>query len=207
MAMLQIPITKAKGEFININTDSPEEGGDIPQDVFTEALIQGLKVLLNRGTSKVTKAAYPDADELKAQAIEKAQEQLELVKTSKIKFTGQKKASGVSGAVRTEAMRLAKALVKDELKREGYKISHIEASQITAVAKEYLESSPELIEQAKANIEARATVKVGAKLNLKAMVKESPTLKAKAESRKKAGTLSATQAGKVKTRARPEATH
>lgn len=198
MAELQIPITKAKGEFITVDTDK------IPADVYAEAMLQGLKVLLNRGTSKVTKAAYPNADELKAKAVETAQAQLELVMTSKIKFTGQKKASGVTGAVRTEAMRLAKALVKDELKRQGFKLSHIEASEITKVAKEYLEASPELIEQAKANIEARATVDVGAKLNVKSLVKENPKLVAKAEA-KKAGTLSATQAGKVKTRQRPQA--
>lgn len=197
MAMLQIPITKAKGKFVEIDTDQ------IPQDVFTEAVLQGLKVLANRGTSKITKAAYPDADELSAAAVEKANEQVELIMTSKIKFTGQKKSAGISGAVRTEAMRLAKALVKDELKRAGYKISHIEASEITKVAKEYLEASPELFEQAKANIEARAAVKVGAKLDIKSLVKESPKLVEKANARKKAGTLSATQAGKVKTRSKP----
>lgn len=198
MAELQIPITKAKGEFITIDTDK------IPTDVYAEMLLQGAKVLLNRGTSKITKAAYPDAAELKAKAIEKAQEQLALVMESKIKFTGQKKASGATGAVKTEAMRLAKALVKDELKRQGFKISHIEASEITKVAKEYLDASPELLEQAKANIEARQQIKVGDKLNVKSLVKENPKLVAKAEA-KKAGTLSATQAGKVKTRARPQA--
>lgn len=198
MAELQIPITKAKGEFITIDTDK------IPTDVYAEMLLQGAKVLLNRGTSKITKAAYPDAAELKAKAIEKAQEQLALVMESKIKFTGQKKASGATGAVKTEAMRLAKALVKDELKRQGFKISHIEASEITKVAKEYLDASPELLEQAKANIEARQQIKVGDKLNVKSLVKENPKLVAKAEA-KKAGTLSATQAGKVKTRARPSA--
>ena len=198
MAELQIPNTKAKGEFITIDTDK------IPVDVYTEAMLQGLKVLLNRGTSKIVKAAFKTEAELKAAAMEKANEQLELIMSSKIKFTGQKKAAGISGAVRTEAMRLAKALVKDELKRQGFKLSHIEASEITKVAKEYLEASPELLEQAKANIEARSAVSVGEKINVKALVKESPTLKAKADA-KKAGTLSATQAGKVKTRARPQA--
>lgn len=203
MAILQIPITKAKGQFIQLNTDSPEEGGDLSAEVFTEMLLQGAKVILNRGTSKITKAAYPKAEELIAAAVAKANEQLELVKTGKIKFTGQKKASGISGAVRTEAMRLARNLVKDEMKRQGIKISHVEASEITKAAKELLEAMPDLIETAKANIEARNAVPVSTAINLKGLIKESPALVAKAEARKsKAGTLSAKQAGKVKTRAK-----
>ena len=200
MAMLQIPITKAKGQFVSIDTDA------IPQDVFTEAVLQGLKVLANRGTSKVTKAAYPNAEELTAAAIAKANEQVELIMSSKIKFTGQKKAAGVSGAVRTEAMRLARNLVKDEMKRAGIKISHVEASEITGAAKELLEAMPDLIETAKANLEARSKVAVGEKINVKALIKESPTLVAKAEARKaKSGTISAKQAGKVKVRSKGQA--
>lgn len=200
MAMLQIPITKAKGEFVTVDSDA------IPQEVFTEAVLQGLKVLLNRGTSKITKAAYTTAEELKAAAVAKAQEQLDLVMTGKIKFTGQKKASGVSGAVRTEAMRLARNLVKDEMKRAGIKISHVDAKEITAAAKELIEAMPELIESAKASLEARSKVAVGEKINVKALIKESPSKVAKAEARKsKEGTLSAKQAGKVKVRSKGEA--
>lgn len=197
MAELQVPITKAKGQFITIDVDA------LPPEVFTEAVLQGLKVLANRGTSKITKAAYPNAEELLAAAVAKANEQLELMLSGKIKFTGQKKASGVSGAVRTEAMRLARNLVKDEMKRQGIKISHVEASEITKAAKELLEAMPELVETAKANIEARNAVPVSKAINIKGLIKESPALVAKAEARKsKAGTLSAKQAGKVKTRAK-----
>ena len=143
MAELQIPITKAKGQFVTIETDA------IPADVYAEAMVQGLKVLLNRGTSKITSAHYPDATERSAAAVEMAAKQLDLVMTSKIKFTGQKKAK-TSGAVNTEAMRLARNLVKDEMKRQGIKISHVEASEITKAAKGLLEAMPELIETAQA---------------------------------------------------------
>lgn len=196
MAELQIPITKAKGKFVTFNTD------DIPQDVFTEIVVQGLKVLANRGTSKITSASYPNAEERSAAAVAKAEEQVELIMTSKIKFTGQKKAAGVSGAVRTEAMRLARNLVKDEMKRQSIKISHVEASEITKAAKELLEAMPDLIETAKANIEARNAVPVSTAINVKS-IKVSADLVAKADARKaKGGTLSAKQAGKVKTRAK-----
>jgi len=192
MAELQIPITKAKGHFVTIDTDT------IPADVYAEAMLQGLKVLVNRGTSKITKAAYPDAAELLEAAVAKANEQVELINTSKIKFTGQKKAAGITGAVKTEAMRLARNLVKDEMKRQGIKISHVEASEITKAAKELLEAMPDLIETAKANIEARNAVPVAKAIDLKGLIKTSPELVAKAEAKKaKAGTLSKTQAGRV----------
>lgn len=202
MAILQVPITKAKGAFVEIDTDA------LPQDVFTEAVLQGLKVLANRGTSKITKAAYPNADELKAAAIEKAEEQKTAMLEGKIKLTGQKKAGGVTGAVRTEAMRLARQLVKDEMKRAGIKISHVEASEITKAAKELLEAMPDLIEQAKATIAARQQEadKVKSAINISELVKANPALVAKAEAKKAAAKkdapISAKQAGKVQTRAK-----
>lgn len=199
--VLNVPITKYKGT-VQVVMD------EIPDDVYAEIMLQGLKVLLNRGMSKVTKETYPNADEMKAKALEVATAQLELVKTSKIKFTGGKKKSGATGAVMTEARRLAKALVKDELKRAGIKISHVEASEITKAANLYLESErgADLIAQAKSNLADREKVTMGDVFNIKDIVKEDPKLVAKAAAKKaSAGTLSKTQAGKVKTRAKGEA--
>lgn len=70
---------------------------------------------------------------------------------------------------------------------------------------------PDLIEQAKATIEARnaEASKVASAINIKELVKTDPTLVAKAEekaAKAKAGQLSATQAGKVKTRAKAQPT-
>jgi hypothetical protein len=198
--IVNVPITKGK-------TTLAVAIDDIPADVWAEVILQGLKVLLNRGTSKVTKETYPKADELAAKAVETAQAQLELVMTSKIKFTGGKKKSGTTGAVMTEARRLAKALVKDELKRAGIKISHVEASEITKAANAYLETAKgaELIEQAKKNLAEREKVSIGdAGLNIASMVAISPELVAKAEAKKaKGGTLSAKQAGMVKSKSKP----
>lgn len=196
MAVLNVPVTKGKG-FVSIDTDT------IPQDVFTEAVLQGLKVLVNRGTSKITKETYPDENALKAAAMAKAEEQVELIMTSKIKFTGQKSSTKVSGAVKTEAMRLARNLVKDEMKKAGIKVSHVKASGITDAAKQLLETMPALVDQAKANLEARSQFDVSSAIQIKSLVHTDPELVAKAEAKKaKDGTLSAKQAGKVKTRSK-----
>lgn len=201
MSVLSIPITKGKG-FIEIET------GDLPDDVYQEALLQGLKVLLNRGASKVTKETYPDAAELAAAAMAKAQEQVELVKTSKIKFTGAAKSTKKeSGAVMTEARRLAKNVVKDAIKANGGKISHYEAKDITAAANELLKADPSLVEQAKANLtalEAKPTT-----VDIKSLIHVSAKKVAQADEKKakaKANApLSAKQAGKVKPRTKPTA--
>lgn len=198
--IVNVPITKGK-------TTLAVAIDDIPADVWAEVILQGLKVLLNRGTSKVTKELYSKPEEMVAKANEVAAAQLEAVMTSKIKFTGGKKKSGATGAVMTEARRLAKALVKDELKRLGYKISHIEAKEITAYAQAYLdgEQGPAMIEKAKANLAERENVSgVADAVNLKS-IKISDTLVAKANAKKaKDGTLSAKQAGKVAKKAKPE---
>ena len=199
MAILQVPIVKAKG-FIEIDTET-----DIPDDVFKEVVLQGLEVVLNRGTSKLTKASTKDEAELKSLAMEKAQEQLELVKTSKIKFTGVGKEKKLSGAVNTEAMRLARNLVKDEMKKAGIKISHVEASEITKAAKEVLasENGASIIEMAKANLEERSKVPVAS--TIVSGIKISEKKVKAAEAKKAKDQLSAKQAGKVKVRAKAHA--
>ena len=199
--IVNVPITKGK-------TTLPIDINLIADDVFAEIVLQGLKVLLNRGMSKVTKETYPVAEEMQAKAVEVAQAQIELVMTGKIKFTGGKKKSGTTGAVMTEARRLAKALVKDELKRAGIKISHVEASEITKAANLYLESEQgaTLIEKAKANLAEREKVSIGDAIDVSKVIAISPELVKKAEARKAAskGNLSAKQAGKVKPRAKGE---
>jgi len=103
----------------------------------------------------------------------------------------------VSGVVMTEARRLAKEVVKNEIRAAGMKISHVEASEITKAANEIIASDPSYIETAQANIEAR-TAKV-VSVNIKSLVHESPKLVAAAAKRKaeSAVQLSSKQAGKV----------
>ena len=193
MAIMQVPVTKGKG-FIEINTD------EIPEAVYAEALLQGLKVLANRGGSKITKETYPKEDELKAAAMAKAEEQKVLIMTGGIKFTGQTKTKKASGAVMTEARRLAKNLVKDMMKEQGIKVSHVDAKDITAAANKVLELKPELIEMAEKNIAERSATPV--QIDLSTIIHANPDKVAKAEAKKKDKPLSAKQAGMVAKRAK-----
>lgn len=191
MSVISVPVTKGKAA-IEVELDQ------LPEDVYREMCIQGMKVLLNRGMSKITKETYPDEEELKAAANAKAAENLEACKEGKIRFTGSAKTKGISGVVKTEAMRLARGIVKDEIKKAGGKISHYSASDITAAAKELLEASPELIEQAKANLAEREKTPV--KINISAIPVDPKRVKAAEEKAAKAkaakaGQLSAKQAG------------
>ena len=204
MAKLSIPITKGKGT-LEINTDDVSENGDVPAEVYAEALLQGFKVLMNRGMSKITKELYSDPEELKTAAMAKAAENLELIRTGKIKFIGGAKTAKLSGAVNTEAMRLARNLVKDEMKKSGIKISHVEASEITKAAKEVLASDngASIIEMAKANLADRSKVPVAS--SILSSIKISDKKVAAANARKAKDQLSAKQAGKVKVRAKAHA--
>ena len=55
-------------------------------------------------------------------------------------------------SVKTEARRLARAFVKAELKRQGVKVSHVEASEITKAAYYLLHCEPSIIADAKRNL-------------------------------------------------------
>lgn len=147
MGMLKVEITKGKGV---MEFDTKE----VPDHVYAEAVRQGFKVLLNRGMTKITKELYPNADELKAAAMAKAALTFEDMKAGKIRIVGAKD-SKVSGVVKTEAMKIARALVKDELKRQKIKVSYVPAKEISAAAESVIRANPQILEQAKANVEAR----------------------------------------------------
>lgn len=190
MAKIVVPVVKSKGT-VELDTDT------LPQEVYEEALKLGLKELANRGMSKITKTTYPKADELKAAAQAKAEANVAAMNEGKIRFmTG--KTKGASGAVMTEARRLAKNIVKDELKKAKIKISHVDPKEITAAAKALLESEtgPSIIEQATANLAEREKTSIKG-IDISALVKTSPELVAKAEAKRKDKPLSAKQAGKV----------
>ena len=192
MSVMSIQVTKGKGS-VDLDPDT------LPIEVYAEALRLGLKELVNRGMSKITVAKLEGEELAKAQAaaMEKATENVEAIKAGKIRYTGQKSATKASGEVMTEARRIAKNIVKDQIKKAGGKISHYEAKEITAAANQLIEAQPEIIETAKTNLEARKAAPV--KIDIASLVKESPKLVAKAEENKakKKGQLSAKQAGLV----------
>lgn len=197
--IISVPIVKGKAD-IQIDTNL------IPDEVYREIVLQGLKVILNRGMSKITTTGLTGKalEDAQAAAMAKAAENVEAVKTGNIKFTGKSaKKSKVSGAVNTEAMRIARNLVKDAMKAAGTKISHVKASEITKAAKQLIEADQSIIAQAEAEIEKRSKTKIS--INV-AAIKVDPELVAKAEAKAKADKanrpLSAKQAGKAATRSK-----
>ena len=190
---LKIPVVKAKG-YLEVNT------GELPIHVYREALVQGLKVLLNRGQTKITKAAFTEPEELKAKAMEVAEETLQNMYDGKIRVMGGAKSDKVPREVMTEARRIARNLVKEELKRSGVKVSYVESSEITKAANALLAADPDIIKQAHDEVEKRAAKKV--KIDIATIPISAKKMKA-AEERKKDKVLSAAKAGKVQTRGRP----
>lgn len=184
---LRIPVTKGSSKeeksWVEVCLD------DLPGDVYKEALLQGLKTLLNRGMSKITDAKN-DAG-AREQAMEVAKANLQNLYEGKIKMTAGVRTK-ITGAVKTEAMRLARILIKDALKAAGKKPSLIPSKAITEAAKQYLESDTEDSQKtwkdAEANIKAREAKKDGTLATLKGFVvdiEEDATMVQKAEARKK----------------------
>jgi hypothetical protein len=204
MPLIQIPITKGKGT-VEIDTDA------IPQEAWAEIIQLGLQTYCNKMPSKVSKVTYPVAEELQAAAMAVAAERVAEIMENRVKRgrTSASKTKGVSGAVMTEARRLARNLIKDEMKRQKIKVSHVEASEITKAANALLQTQPELIEQAKANLAQRDQVKVP--IDVKAIPVSTKKVAAaeakKAEGRKTTEDKKAAKGvvPRAKAKARPEA--
>jgi hypothetical protein len=178
--------------------------GILPDEVYREALLQGLKVLAERAMSKMTKAEYPDDGERKVAIKAKAEANVEDMYKGKVKITGAAAVKKASGEVMIEAMRLARNLVKDAMKAEKIKINTVKASDITTAAKAFIAADPSIIATAEANLAARAEMPV--KININSLIKADPELVRKAEAaaaaKKADKPLSAKQAGKVAPRAK-----
>ena len=195
--LVQIALKNAAG---TIEVDTAR----LPDDVYREALMQGLKVIAERGMSKLTKEAYPDETERKGAIKAKAEANVQDMYDGKVKITGAKTVKKASGAVMTEAMRLARNLIKDAMKANKIKISTVKASEITKAAKAYIETNPSIIATAEENLKKREETPMT--LDIKSLIKVDPELVAKDEAKKSKAKadkpLSKAQAGKVAPRAK-----
>lgn len=194
MPTLPVPITKGKG---TVEIDPAL----LPDSVYRYAMIQGLKVLANRGMTKITKGGYASEDEYHAAAMAKAAENVEAIMAGKIRMVGVT-ADKTSGKVMTEALRIARAMIKDQLKAKKVKVSLIAASEITKAAKALVAQSPDILDKAKAAIadrEAEAS-KVANLVDVSSIPLDPARVKAAEEASK---ALSATQAGKVEKKSKP----
>lgn len=200
MGTLNVSVTKAK-KTIEIDTDK------LPQAVYEEALLQGLKHLMNQGNTKITKATYPNPDELQAKAWEAAEARREALYAGKIRIMGAKSDDKVPGVVMTEARRIARNLVKDEMKKQKIKVSYVAASEITKLANALIAANPAIVDQAKESIAAREKQIAGITgLDQVKNLTEDPKKIAAAEAAKAKATASAAEAGKTLTKAKPGAT-
>jgi hypothetical protein len=200
-SMISFALKNGAGE-VSVDTSK------LPDAVYREALMQGLKAIAERAMSKITKTEYPDETERRAAIKAKAEKNIEAMYAGDVKLTGVTKAKKASGAVMTEAMRLARNLVKDAMKANSIKISHVKASEITAAAKALLEQDSSIIATAEANLAAREAKP--ASIDIKSLIHVDPGLVAKDEAKKAKAKaekpLSKTQAGKVAPRAKPKPT-
>jgi hypothetical protein len=191
--ILKVPVVKGKS-YLEVSPN------DLPEHVYREVILQGLKVLLNRGQTKITKGAYPDAEDLKAAAMEAAETTLQNMYDGKIRVTGGAKSDKIPREVMTEARRIARNLVKEELKKAGVKVSYVESSEITKAANALLATDPTIIAEAQEEVEKRAKKKV--KIDIGTIPLSEKRMKA-AEAKRADKTVSAAKAGKIATRARP----
>jgi hypothetical protein len=193
--LLRIPVVKAKGQYLEGDPDK------LPIHVYREVVVQGWKVILNRGQTKITKAAYPNPQELQDAAMEKAIETMEAMYAGKIRIMGGGKSDKVPREVQTLARQMAKAIVKQQIKDAGMRISLFEAKDITAAANAMLQSTPELVEAARVELDRRNAIKVKG-FDISAM-KVSKKKEQEAERKKAEKILSAAKTGQVASRGRP----
>ena len=193
MAIILVPVVKAKA-MMEVDTDRLDE------QTYTEAVKLGLKQMLNRGQTKITAAEISDEEQRKAESWSKAEETLKDIYAGKVRISGGK-AKKATGKINTEAMRIARQLVKDAMKAQGIKVSLVKAKDISAAAAELLEADPEILKEAAANVKAREDKEkaIATKIDLSKIQLDPNRVKAAADKKTK---VSAKQAG-MTVKARP----
>lgn len=152
---LDIPIVKAgKGYVVRVELDK------IPVEMYIDALAKGLKAQLNSGMSKLDSTKDMTGTELEGQReaiMAKANENLDKLYANKLrKSAATKQKSDVPQAVMAEARRIAKIMIKDQIKREGKKkVSLIPAKVLTAAANKLIADQPSILKRAADNIAKR----------------------------------------------------
>lgn len=189
MSVLSIPVTKAKGFFVEIDTDI------IPQEVYLACLKEGLKHFINR-MSKVVASNFSTQSELEAAAKAKAEENKADILSGKIRIIGLTRAKQAGdGIVMTEALRLAKINLKSMMKASGIKVSHVSAADITKAARALVqENDTEYRRLAEASLASASGIK--STLDVTSVIAVDPGKVKKAEA-KKAEAKSPKQASKV----------
>lgn len=205
MTKLLIPILKGgKDATIEVDTDIDL----VDETMYALVVTEGLKAILNSRMSKVGAVTKLEGEELvkaHASAMKIATENLAKLRNAELKPKGKSAKSDLPREVQTEARRIAREVVKNEMRKANIKPSHVAAKDITAAADALIASDPSYVAQARTNLESRANIT--SEIDISTIVHVSPTLVAKAEkaAAAKKSSLSAKQAGLVKPRQKPSA--
>src|SRR5262249_10747652 len=142
--------------------------------LYQAALRIGFQQMANRGMTKgysTTGLEGKALEEMREKIRAKVQENIQSIYDDKVRVAGSKRAkSGVSRAVNTEAVRMAKEIIKVLLRKQKVKLSSIKSGNMTKAAQAYLDQHPEIMEQAKANVEAREKAAPTAEFDLSALI-------------------------------------
>ena len=146
MAIMIVPVTKGKG-VIEFDTEL------LPESVYAEALLQGLvKVLVNRGQSKITVAELGDAETVKAESMLAAQKQKDKIMAGDIKFSGKAKATKASSGAVTIPRPCVSHVTASRMHlfkgRTASRSVMLPPKDITAAAKELIAADPSIIDLA-----------------------------------------------------------
>lgn len=182
---------------------------ELSDDALRVVIAEGLKSILNSRMSKVGATTKMEGDELSganAKAMEIAAKNLADLQSGALGSKSKSKAkSELPREIQTEAMRIARAMVKDAIRAaKGYPSTYA-ASEITAMAKKFIEVKPEIVKTATENVSKRKALEGQTAIDVLALGKPDPKLEAKrAEAAAKRAAdaaskpLSAKQAGKTK---------
>ena len=194
--ILHVPVPKA-GTTWPLPYDSLKELAAKHNDIFLEIITQGLKAILNRGQGEKTgivsvKGMEKDSDAavaMREKILAAVQGQWELALEGKTRITGGK-TKVKKGAENVKAMQIARAIVKDALKRAGHKVSTYPAKEITKLAETLLdgEEGEEIRADARAELEKiqSKSEKAGKSIDLSS-AKPDPKLVAAAKKKGKKG--------------------
>lgn len=165
MSLYKVPVTKGKG-IVEVESD------DLPETVYKYAFQLGLKTLVNR-MAQIVKSKFDSEDAFRAAAMAKAADNVQAMMDGKIRMVGMK-ADKVSGKVMTEARRLARIIVKAQIKEAGDRISDYSASDITQAANALIAADDSIIKEAQENLEKQEakTTEKAAKVDLSKLKKD-----------------------------------
>lgn len=189
--ILTVAVSKGRSGELEVDT------ARLAEYIYINCLKEGSKVHVNKGMSKINKADFKTVAEFQAAVMAKANENLQAMYNGTMVIRGSKsKGDKVPTEVMSLARNMARAIVKAELKKKGFKISLIKSAQITKAANLLLTQRPELVKKAADDLAAQAEAEEG-EVDVTAGIAEDPELKAKAAQAKAAKQLSAAKAGKV----------